>query len=79
MRVADGEEQAEDTLFTPELELTFTKGCEIFTESVPSAVLQTYAVLKASEIDTAALFSIISSASAIAFASSTISLVSFTV
>ena len=74
MRVADGATQAEDTVLDPQLELTFMKGIEMFSESIPSGVLQTYAVLQAGEVDGAAVLSILSSISAIAFAGATISL-----
>jgi len=74
MRVADGGERAEDAMFNPQVELTYTKGSEMFAESIPSAVLQTYAVLQARMVERAAVFSLLSSAAAIAFASSTISM-----
>ena len=73
MRVADGK-QADNAFVDPQSELTYTKCCEICGESIPSSILQTYAVLHSSEVDGAVVFSIFSSASAIAFASSTISL-----
>ena len=73
-RVAGGEEMAEDAVVDPQLELTITKCAEIFAESIPSSFLQTYALLKAREVDSAAFFSVISSVSAIAFAGATISL-----
>jgi len=71
--VANGEAQ-EDTSVNAQTELTYSKGIEMFSESIPSSVLQTYAVLQAKEVDRAALFSILSSVSAIAFAGATISL-----
>ena len=74
MRVANGEVQPEDTVFDTQFELTITKCNEIFAESIPSSVLQTYALLQASGVERAAVFLILSSASAIAFACSTISL-----
>ena len=61
-------------MFNPQAELAYTKISEMFGESIPSSILQTYAVLHSSEVEGAAVFSIISSASAIAFACSTISL-----
>ena len=75
MRVASGEPQAERTLFDPSMELTFTKCTEMFCESIPSSVLQTYALLRdPDDVSKQAVFSIFISAGCIAFASSTISL-----
>ena len=61
----------------PKLELTFTKCAEIFAESIPSSVLQSYALFGSDRVSKTAIFSVISSCTTIAFVSSTISTVSF--
>ena len=67
--------QEEGSAVDPQAELTSTKCLELFCESIPSSVLQTYALLgSADEVSATAVASIVSSAIAIAFASSTISL-----
>ena len=64
----------EHTLVDQQAELTGTKLCEMFAESLPSSVLQTYALLGPDTVvSKIAVTSIIVSASCIAFASSTIS------
>ena len=73
-RVANGDAQAEGAVFDPETELVYTKTGEIAMESIPSSILQTYALLGSDGISFSAVFSIIISASCIAFASSTVSM-----
>ena len=73
MRVASGEAQPENSVMDPQMELTFTKTIEMFAESIPSSVLQVHALLGSDEFSKQAVFSILVSASAIAFASTTIS------
>ena len=51
-----------------------TKCTEMFCESIPSSVLQTYALFEPDVFSGAAVFSIFVSAGCIAFASSTISM-----
>ena len=74
-RVANGEAQDENALFENHFELMITKIIEMFTESIPSSVLQTYAIL--SDTDTLskqAVLSIFISAGCISFTSSTLSM-----
>jgi len=74
-RVAGGEDKEEHSLLEPQTELSFTKCAELFAESIPSSVLQTYAILSdTNHIPKQAVFSIFISAACIAFASSTLSL-----
>ena len=42
--IASGAKQEENTLFDPQTENTFMKCIEMFGESIPSSVLQTYAI-----------------------------------
>jgi len=74
MRVASGMERVEDAILDPQTELSITKTVEIFGESIPSSVLQTYALLGSEVFSRQAVFSIFVSAGCIAFVSSTISL-----
>ena len=75
MRVASGKPQEENTLFDDQTALFYSKSNEIFTESIPSSVLQTYALLSdTNDVSKQAVFSIFISAGCIAFTSSTISL-----
>jgi len=69
-----GSIEADNTVFDPALELVYTKAVEMFCESIPSSVLQTFAILNAEEMTNTAVFSIICSALAIAFTSTTISI-----
>ena len=73
MRVASGDEQTVDCQYDQQTELALTKGTELFSESIPSSVLQTYALLGSDAVSKQAVFSIVCSAMAIAFTSTTIS------
>ena len=73
-RVVSGNIQVENAFGDPQLESTFNKCAEMIGESIPSSVLQTYALLGASEVTNGPLFSIVISAGSIAYASTTISL-----
>ena len=74
MRVAnDGDVQAENVPFQAQTELTATKCTEMFAESIPSSVLQMYALLGSDTVSVSAVGSIVCSAMAISFASTTIS------
>ena len=72
-RVANGDVQEENSLVDYQMELTFTKVCEMFCESIPSSVLQTFALLESGDASEQVVASIVVSASCIAFVSSTIS------
>ena len=69
-----GNAQEEDTLFDPQMENTFTKCIEMFGESIPSSVLQTYALIGSGELSSGPATSIAISCLAIAYSSTTISL-----
>ena len=64
-RVSSGKIQEEHALFTPHMELTFMKCVEIFAESIPSSIIQSYALLGEKEVPKSAVFSIAVSAFAI--------------
>jgi len=72
-RVANGNVKIDETLFDPVLELIYTKVIEMFSESIPSSILQTFAMLGGDGVSKTAVSSIVVSAMAIAFASATIS------
>ena len=73
-RVASGAIQEENTLFTTKMEDTMVKCIEMFGESIPSSVLQTYAVIGSGEISPGPVTSIAISCFAIAYSSTIISL-----
>ena len=73
-RVASGNVHEEGALLDPSTELTLTKCIEMFSESIPSSIIQTYALLDSKETKVGALGSIAVSAVAIAYASTTISM-----
>ena len=63
MRVANGEDKPENSVLEPQMELTITKFVEMFAESIPSSVLQMYALLGPNgEASNSAVFSIVVSA-----------------
>ena len=63
MRVANGDAQPENSIFDPTTELKCTKVLEMFSESIPSSVLQMYALLGPNgEASNSAVFSIVVSA-----------------
>ena len=73
MRVANGDTQDVNAMVGPQTELVFTKCVEMFAESIPSSVLQMYALLGSDNVSAIAVGSIVSSAMAISFASTTMS------
>ena len=73
-RVCSGNIQEENALANPQTELTCMKCIEIFTETIPSSIVQTYALLGSDEVSVAAMFSIAISALSIAYNSATISM-----
>ena len=78
-RVAYGNVHVENTLIDPQMELLWTKTIEIFSESIPSCILQTFALLGASDLTEVALWdvrviSIIISAFTISYTSTSISI-----
>jgi len=73
-RVAAGNIQAEDAFADPQMENTFTKCAEMFGESIPSSVLQTYALLGSGELSFGPVRSIVVSCLAIAYSSTVISM-----
>ena len=75
-RVASGNIMLEDSCGDPAEELTLMKIIEMFAESLPSSVLQTYAVFKNDDYSAAAISSIAVSAMTISFVSTTMSVVS---
>ena len=72
-RVARGDEQVEGEVMNPAVQLASTRTHEMFAESLPSLILQTYALLLAPKVDKSAVSSICVSAMAISFTSATIS------
>ena len=73
-RVASGAPQEENALFDPQTENTIAKCAEMFGESIPSSVLQTYALIGSSELSAGPTTSIVVSCLAIAYSSTVISL-----
>jgi len=73
-RLASGAIQEENTLFDPQTENTIAKCAEMFGESIPSSVLQTYALIGSSELSAGPTTSIVVSCLAIAYSSTVISL-----
>ena len=45
-KVASGAVHEENTAFDPKLEMTYSKGVELATESIPGSILQCYALLR---------------------------------
>ena len=73
-RVASGAMQEENTLVDPQTEATATKIFEMFGESIPSSVLQTYALIGSGELSAGPVTSIAISCFAIAYTSTQISI-----
>ena len=76
-RVVKGQKQRDneiEVLLDPLMELTFTKTAEMFSEAIPSSILQTYALIKAKRMTETAAFSIFISAVSIGFSSVSISI-----
>ncbi|GMH49717.1 hypothetical protein TrVE_jg2396 [Triparma verrucosa] len=76
-RVAIGAEQEKDTEFDPIMEMSFSKGIEIFAESIPAILIQSSAILSALEsgesISRTAYISLLVSMFSTGFVSATIS------
>jgi len=73
-RLASGDIQEENTFFSHHMDATVTKGIEMFGESFPSSVLQTYALIGSGELSAGPVTSIAISACSIAYSSTIISL-----
>ena len=71
-RAANGNVQIEGTMMDPQFELIIGKTGEIFAESIPCAVLQTYALVGRKQMSYSMLTSVIVSAGTIAYSTSTI-------
>ena len=76
-RVATANAHMEGSLVDPKMDLTVTKFTEMFTESVPSSILQSYAIIGATKKSKGAAFSIFISACTIAYSSVTVSIGKF--
>ena len=73
-RVCSGNKHEENALFDAQTDLTFTKCVEIFSESIPCSIVQSYALFESNDVSGAAMFSIAISALTIAYSSATISM-----
>ena len=71
-RVADGNIHLENAMFEPKVENAISKLIEVFSESLPSSLLQTYAIFKYNDFSLFAIGSVASSAFAISFVSTTL-------
>ena len=71
-RVVSGNVRLENSLVDPQFEATFNKCAEMFAESIPSSVLQTYAIFASQKISNRAVASICVSCLSIGYNSSTL-------
>jgi len=72
-RVASGREMEEHHAFDAKIELVFTKGIEMFAESIPGSLLQLFVLLKVKNVSRATVGSIVVGAMTTGFSSASIS------